>query len=1079
MSDAARDERGAEEARSGGGTDLLRLRASEAMLAVNRALSAYDATDPAGGADFASLPEKLDALEAILGAGQGPDVEDFYLKEALREIEAALRGLARRRRQAAAATPPNGRPEGAPRAGFPFRSDLLSQLNAAMPVQAQVPAGGRNDLAELARKLDDMCRGVSHSRAGELSLDGASTSRWPDSSSLSELRAPRAARAADASFKTSATGLESEPRQQAFTPDAPHPSEADAADANRLIDADLNSSSGSRQNDDIADPREVSAETTSPSALLEQDWPAAPQRNARRVGQDRVQDEVPHSPASAEISARIEAPDHVSLRTTEAPLDDLDSRHLERDSAGPSSVSPAEDYGATAPKDEERSGNDALLDRIEAYGRQLSARMEAGLASASAETSKLTKMVGTLADKIQSVSGDSSIDAAIEALEREMGRLAERLDATDKAFASLSSLDHSIAGLFSQIEELRRNASEAASAAPSATTSATAIEFPSPSGQGAPSVAEEIANLRAAQEAADRRTDLTLSALRETVDKVADRLVKAEADIGLLRPARLGSLLGPSLTPLFTHRPQDQAPGRAAWGSSSNNPAAPAQIAFEGRPLGEGGAPESSEILLEPGSGLPQRGATSLPAEDEAPQSVQTKLEPQKITGSSIAHYLEAGLGGRADFIAAARRAAQAAQKDLLESADDRAEVPAPLNPGRASQTDRQRRRLFATRRRPIALVIAAFLLATSAYALARKLIETTQVDDLAPGILEKLEKGLIHGFARPSSENKADVGRRRQAATSAQAVARPSESSQSDAPSPSADQQIGPVSSIQDVGGGKAIVGSAPIKANSFETGASVAEAAPAGATPALLETSRRGVENLEELAEAGDAMAQFDLALRFEDGRDRPRDLKSAAQWFDRAARQGLAKAQYRLATLYEKGLGAPRDLARAVKLYLAAAEQGNTRAMHNLGVLAVENSDNRPNYVTAALWFAKAAEAGVADSQFNLAVLLARGFGTPQNLVQAYAWFAIAAAQGDPEAAKRRDELGARLNAADLAAGRKTAESFRPQPVDQAANEAPGLRAPSKTTLQSGREDGTLPVARSDWTEMSNQQELAPNQ
>ena len=139
-----------------------------------------------------------------------------------------------------------------------------------------------------------------------------------------------------------------------------------------------------------------------------------------------------------------------------------------------------------------------------------------------------------------------------------------------------------------------------------------------------------------------------------------------------------------------------------------------------------------------------------------------------------------------------------------------------------------------------------------------------------------------------------------------------------------------------------------------------------------------------------------------------------KEAAKWFENAATQGLAPAQYRLGSLYEKGLGVQRDAALARTWYLRAADAGNARAMHNLAVLTAEGVDGKPDYASAGAWFRKAAEHGIRDSQFNLAILHARGLGVQQSLVQSYVWFALAAAQGDEDAGRKRDEVGARLDA-----------------------------------------------------------------
>ena len=110
-----------------------------------------------------------------------------------------------------------------------------------------------------------------------------------------------------------------------------------------------------------------------------------------------------------------------------------------------------------------------------------------------------------------------------------------------------------------------------------------------------------------------------------------------------------------------------------------------------------------------------------------------------------------------------------------------------------------------------------------------------------------------------------------------------------------------------------------------------------------------------------------------------------------------------------------------------------------MHNLAVLTAEGGESgKPDYASAAQWFRKAAEYGVRDSQYNVAILLARGLGVPQNLSLTYVWFAIAANQGDDDAGKKRDEVGERLNPADLAAAKAMAAAFHPKTPDPEANE-----------------------------------------
>ncbi|MBM3551333.1 MAG: peptidoglycan-binding protein [Alphaproteobacteria bacterium] len=216
-----------------------------------------------------------------------------------------------------------------------------------------------------------------------------------------------------------------------------------------------------------------------------------------------------------------------------------------------------------------------------------------------------------------------------------------------------------------------------------------------------------------------------------------------------------------------------------------------------------------------------------------------------------------------------------------------------------------------------------------------------------------------------------------------------------------------------------------------------------PTGTIETPSPSSGDALAAIKRLAQQGDPAAQYDLGARLVEGRGAPRDAKAAAQWFEKAAERGLAPAQFRLGSLYEKGVGVDRDYGRARLWYERAADAGNARAMHNYAVLLAEGGDGKPDYAAAAEWFRRAAEYGVRDSQFNLAILYARGLGVSRNLQQSYAWFAAAAEQGDDDAARKRDEIGARLDSKELAAAKALAEAFRVKTPAPEANDAPALR------------------------------------
>jgi localization factor PodJL len=197
-----------------------------------------------------------------------------------------------------------------------------------------------------------------------------------------------------------------------------------------------------------------------------------------------------------------------------------------------------------------------------------------------------------------------------------------------------------------------------------------------------------------------------------------------------------------------------------------------------------------------------------------------------------------------------------------------------------------------------------------------------------------------------------------------------------------------------------------------------------------------------LRAAAAAGNPAAEFEIAVRFAEGRGVPANLELAVYWFDRAARQGVAPAYYRLGSLYEKGLGVKKDLDKARQLYLVGADKGNAKAVHNLAVLYAEGIDGKPDYRTASQWFRKAADRGVADSQYNLGILYARGIGVDQNLAESYKWFALAAQQGDQDAAKKREDVAARLDQQSLVAAKLAVQTWA---ADPPPDEAMNVKAP----------------------------------
>ena len=352
--------------------------------------------------------------------------------------------------------------------------------------------------------------------------------------------------------------------------------------------------------------------------------------------------------------------------------------------------------------------------------------------------------------------------------------------------------------------------------------------------------------------------------------------------------------------------------------------------------------------------------------------------------------------GHRADFIAAARRAAQAAVAEAdAGTGSGVGDRVASAEPGHSPFA--RIGEAIRARRKSLLLAAAAIVLAIGALHLFSRPVEVAQLAPVEPAPAAI----IVH---RPPA---------------AAPVAAPAP-----APPRAAVQRLDDAALVSPATDARSAMALA--SPDAVVTGSTQAVAA-VGEMP----------EPLRLAAEAGDPVAAFEVGARFAEGKGVARDLSEAAAWYRRAADAGLAPAEYRLASLYERGQGVARDPAKAIALYQRAADRGNVGAMHNLAVLVSEGAAGAPDAKTALSWFVAAANYGVKDSQYNLGVVYARGLGTKENLPEAYKWFAVAAASGDKDAAARRDEVAALLDQDQLALARAAVTAWRPKTPPAAAN------------------------------------------
>ncbi|SMD19903.1 peptidoglycan-binding protein [Rhizobium sp. RU36D] len=425
--------------------------------------------------------------------------------------------------------------------------------------------------------------------------------------------------------------------------------------------------------------------------------------------------------------------------------------------------------------------------------------------------------------------------------------------------------------------------------------------------------------------------------------------------------------------------------------------------------------PDEANELLEPGSGAPD---------------VRKILERVRANQSENRTRGDGSLGtdaDRTDYIAAARRAAQAAAEEM-----ERTPNPSVMGDNKITPATGKAPSFLSRYRRPIMMAIGAILLA----AMAMPLVKTLTSGDSAPqAVIEApalQQSGALTAPVEPVAPIEA------QAPAPAALPEEPAMTEQPAAP----DLAPPPAAGAMDAGPADApadqpeVLQNVPPAEPTAEAPAP-AEAAPEAAQAEISVPAEITPASLSIAAKDGDPLALFEIAARYTEGRGVPTNLTTAAEWYQLSADRGFAPALYRLANLYEKGSGVERDLDKAKTYYEMAAAKGNASAMHNLAVLLASGASGSQDYTNAAQWFERAAELGVTDSQFNLAILYARGNGVPQNLEASYKWFAIAAKDGDKDAAQKRDEVANSMRPEQLEKARAGVDSWKATPLDVDAN------------------------------------------
>jgi localization factor PodJL len=644
----------------------------------------------------------------------------------------------------------------------------------------------------------------------------------------------------------------------------------------------------------------------------------------------------------------------------------------------------AEDVRSLAAKVDNLAKGAVTGQAVSALGSRIDTLTDAINASAEVHAPRgLEKLLSETMEQLESVRRTTD-PAAFKRLEERIGQLIGRLDASDTRLSNLTAVERGFADLLAHIEPLRRT-DEAQAAAASSRPAVAAI-------------ARDVAEIKRSEQ----RTQESLEAVHGTVEQVVGRLAMIESDIHDVAMRAPRSHMAAQLA---ADEAQPTAGGPAAAAELIATAERQDFIAAARRAT-QAAATSATDDEIRSRSRRRRRSQNDAggPMQQNKPSHRRKLLVAAAIVLFTvgclqIAFHVFGESRPASDAVTPWQRPAQPPQPN--KNPHGAGPQSGSLQPPPPSA--------------PVALDPPAASVPPP---------EATPTGSVGgtpaqnPAAESTSARPSPQSLAVPSAQPSGTATLVTSAAPAGPPASPPAASLPSQSPSPNSADPTGSVSV-------RPMPPAATPPAPSTSAAISAPEVSPNALPPGI------GGPALRSAAVAGDMAAQYEIALRFGEGRGVPRNERQAAYWLELAARQGLAPAQFRLGGYYEKGIGVKKDLVAARDLYLAAAAKGNGKAMHNLAVLYADGVSGRNDYHTAALWFRKAADRGITDSQFNLAILYARGSGEPQNYAEAYKWFALAAKAGDLEAANKRDEIAAQLDDETLAAADLVVKSWKPEP------------------------------------------------
>lgn len=163
-----------------------------------------------------------------------------------------------------------------------------------------------------------------------------------------------------------------------------------------------------------------------------------------------------------------------------------------------------------------------------------------------------------------------------------------------------------------------------------------------------------------------------------------------------------------------------------------------------------------------------------------------------------------------------------------------------------------------------------------------------------------------------------------------------------------------------------------------------------------------KNAIPLLRQAAEKGNAEAQYNYGICFQQGVEVPKSDSIADTWFLKAANQGWKDAQFKMAYSFATGRGVTQDDRQAFFWSVKCAEQQDVECMFNVVSCYMEGRGTQKNMDSMLVWATRIAlletpenlniSGQITSARANLATMYRDGQNVQKDLTKSYMWFLI---------------------------------------------------------------------------------------